>query len=88
MGAEAHIFVSKKSDVILCPIEALYKENDVWYVDLKDGKNRKPVQVEVGSMNDMYAEIISGLEPGQEVVIGMTREDPNNPGGGMKPIMY
>lgn len=86
MGAEAHIFVSKKSDVILCPVEALYKENDVWYVDLKDGKDRKPVEVEVGSMNDMFAEIISGLEPGQEVVIGMTKEDPNNPGGGVRPI--
>ena len=82
MGAEAHIFVSKKSDVILCPIEALYKENDVWFVDLKDGNDRKPVEVEVGSMNDMFAEIISGLEPGQEVVIGMTKEDPDGPGGG------
>ncbi len=89
MGSEAQIFVSKKSDVILCPVEALYKEEDKWLVDLKDEKGgRVPVEVKVGAMNDTFAEIIEGVTEGQEVVVGMSKEDPNGgPGGGkIRPI--
>ncbi len=74
MGAEAQIFVSKKSDVVLCPVEALYKENEKWFADVKDGKDRKPVEVQVGAMNSTNAEIIQGLTAGQEVVVGMTKQ--------------
>jgi HlyD family secretion protein len=81
MHATAHIFVSKKEDVLLCPVEALYKEGDKWFADIKDGNSRKPVEVEVGAMNDMYAEILSGLEEGQEVVVAMSK-DPEEGGGG------
>jgi len=82
MGGEARIFVSRKEGVLLCPVEALYKEDNQWYVDVKTGENeRTPVQVEVDAMNDMYAEIISGLTEGQEVVVGMTK-DPNDPSMG------
>jgi multidrug efflux pump subunit AcrA (membrane-fusion protein) len=35
---------------------------------------RVAVEVEVGSMNETYAEILSGLEEGQEVVVGMTKQ--------------
>jgi HlyD family secretion protein len=86
MGAEAQIFVSKKSDVILCPVEALYKEDDKWLVDLKDEKGgRVPVEVQVGVMNDTFAEIIEGVTEGQEVVVGMSKEQPGQ-GGVVKPM--
>jgi HlyD family secretion protein len=82
MGGEARIFVSKKEGVLLCPVEALYKEEEGWFVDVKTGENeRTPVPVEVGAMNDMFAEIMSGLTEGQEVVVGMTK-DPNDPSMG------
>jgi HlyD family secretion protein len=85
MGAEAQIFVSKKENVLLCPVEALYKENELWYVDIAQGKNqRSPVEVEVGAMNDTYAEILSGLEEGDVVVVGMTKET-DSPGS-MRPF--
>ena len=49
---------------------------------MKTGENeRTPVPVEVGAMNDMFAEIMSGLTEGQEVVVGMTK-DPNDPSMG------
>ncbi|MGI6662287.1 MAG: HlyD family efflux transporter periplasmic adaptor subunit [Bacillota bacterium] len=87
MGGEARIFVSKKEGVLLCPVEALYKEDNNWFVDVKTGENeRTPVPVEVGAMNDMFAEIISGLTEGQEVVVGMTK-DPNDPSMGGRPGM-
>lgn len=75
MGGEAQIFVSKKEGVLLCPIEALYKEEDKWFVDVKSGKDqRTAVEVEIGLMNDTFAEVLSGLTEGQEVVVGMTKE--------------
>lgn len=82
MGAEAQIYVSKKEDVLLCPVEALYKEDDKWYVDIKDGKDRKPVEIQVGVMNDMFAEVLDGLTEGEEVVVGMSK-DPMDHGGGI-----
>ena len=82
MGGEAQIFVSKKEGALLCPVEALYKEEEKWFVDVKTGdEERTPVQIEVGLMNDMYAEVLSGLTEGQEVVVGMTK-DPESAGGG------
>ena len=81
MGAEAQIFVSKKEKVLLCPIEALYKEEDKWFADVKEEDDRVAVEVEVGAMNDMYAEILSGLTEGQEVVVGMTKgQEEGRPG--------
>ena len=74
MGGSANIFVSRKQNVLLCPVEALYKENNKWFVDLKEGKDRKPVEVQVGIMNDRFAEIVQGLTEGQEVVVGMTKQ--------------
>jgi multidrug efflux pump subunit AcrA (membrane-fusion protein) len=88
MHATAYIFVSKKDDVLLCPVEALYKEDDKWFADIKDGDSRKPVELEVGAMNDMYAEILSGLEEGQEVVVAMSKDPEEGGGGGMIPYGY
>ncbi len=87
MHATANIFVSKKDDVLLCPVEALYKEDEKWFADLKDGNSRKPIQVEVGAMNEIHAEIVSGLEEGDEVVVAMSK-DPDQNDGGMHPIPY
>ncbi len=86
MGAEAQIFVSKKSDVLLCPVEALYKEEGQWFVDLKEDGKRVPVEIKVGLMNDTFAEIIEGLSEGQEVVVGMSKEEPNGAGGIIRPM--
>lgn len=86
MGAEAQIFVSKKENVILCPVEALYKEDEKWFADVKEEKDRLPVEVQVGAMNDQVAEIISGLTEGQEVVVGMTKQQDEPSKGGSKGI--
>ena len=45
-------------------------------VDIKEGDERKPVEVEIGAMNYTYAEILSGLSEGQEVVVAMSKTNP------------
>lgn len=87
MGAEAEIYVSKKENVLLCPVEAVYKEEDKWFVDIKDGKNRKPVEVRIGLMNDRFAEILDGVPEGQEVIVGMSKQPSDQQGGpGIRPF--
>lgn len=88
MHATAHIFVSKKDDALLCPVEAVYKEDDKWFADIKDGNSRKPVEIEIGLMNDMHAEILSGLEEGQEVVVAMSKDPEKDQGGRSGPYPY
>ncbi len=88
MHATAYIFVSKKDDVLLCPVEAIYKEDEKWFADLKEGNSRKPVEIEVGTMNDMFAEILSGLEEGQEVVVAMSKDPEKDQGGRIGPYPY
>lgn len=82
MSAEAQVFVSKKQDVLLCPIEALYKEEDKWFADVKQEDDRAAVEVQVGAMNDQFAEVLGGLTEGQEVVVGMTKEAEGQPAKG------
>ncbi len=88
MGASARIFVSKKDSALLCPVEAVYKEEDKWFVDIKDGDSRKPIEIEIGVMNDMYAEILSGLTEGQEVVVAMSKDPEKDEEGKVRPYPY
>ncbi len=76
MWASAEVYIAKKENVLLCPVEAVYKEDDKWMVDIKEGDERKPVEVEIGAMNYTYAEILSGLSEGQEVVVAMSKTNP------------
>ena len=39
-------------------------------------------------MNDMYAEILSGLTEGQEVVVAMSKDPEKDGGGGIRPYPY
>lgn len=87
MGAEARVFVAKRENVLLCPVEALYKEENKWYVDVKEGQDRQKVEVKVGSMNDTFAEIIEGLSEGQEVVVGMKKPDEEKKGTTVLPTV-
>lgn len=73
MSAKATISVSSKEDVLVVPVEAVFWENNQAYVTkLEDGRAVK-TRVKVGVQNDLYAEIASGLEEGDEIVVsGLT----------------
>ena len=36
MWASAEVYIAKKENVLLCPVEAVYKEDDKWMVDIKE----------------------------------------------------
>ncbi len=70
MNATAKIVLSSKKDVLMVPVEALCENGSetVIYTKYNKGKEilEKPVTVTVGTSDGINAEIISGLEDGQE----------------------
>lgn len=75
MQAKAYIEAGSAKNVLLVPIEAVFEEDGKPSVEVMqpDGTT-KVVRVELGLMNDRYAEIKSGLEEGQMVVTGSSAD--------------
>jgi HlyD family secretion protein len=55
--------------VLLLPVSALFRKGDEWAVfAVKDGRARA-IPVEIGQRTSRIAEVISGLSPGDQVVL-------------------
>jgi HlyD family secretion protein len=64
-----HVTVWKADNVLSVPIGALFRKGDDWAVfTVRDGRARTTV-VQVGHRNNRQAEILSGLAPGDVVVL-------------------
>ncbi len=75
MQAKAHIDVGSAQGVLLVPLEAIFEEDGKPKVEiLLDNGQTKVVAVELGLMNDMFAEVKSGLAEGQLVITGSTAD--------------
>ncbi len=91
MQATAYINAGSASDVLLVPVEAVFREEKVDKVEVmnEDG-TVSIVAVELGLTNSRWAEVRSGLEEGQLVVTGSTSDllpsdQPANENGGLLP---
>ncbi len=76
---EAFIVVEAKPDVISAPVSALFREQDRWAVYAVIDGDATLTHVEVGLRNDRRVEILSGLVPGDILVI----HPPNTVGDGI-----
>ncbi|KXG76713.1 putative efflux system component YknX [Fervidicola ferrireducens] len=75
MQARAYIEAGSAKDVLLVPVEAVFEEDGQPSVEvLQPDGTTKVVRVELGLMNDRYAQIKSGLEEGQLVVTGSSAD--------------
>jgi len=73
MTAQVSIVLENAESALLVPAQALVKKpgrGDAWQVMVKQGDRAEPRDVEVGINNKVYAQILSGLEEGEAVVIG------------------
>lgn len=76
MTARCRILTATRKDVFLLPLEALGKEGDRYYVlkldprerDAQGKPKREKVFVQVGLRSTSHAEILSGLQEGDQVV--------------------
>lgn len=76
-GMNTNCFVDsgESLDTLLVPIEAVFEEDNKQKVEvLNDLGEVEVVEIEVGLMNDKQVEVLSGLEEGQKVVTGSTKD--------------
>ncbi len=71
MTAEVKIFIDEATDVLTVPSSAVTEDGDTSFVRVQGPAGRiEKRKVEVGLDNKTTAEIQSGLEKGERVVVG------------------
>jgi HlyD family secretion protein len=70
MSARVTLSVSKMAGALSVPVEAVTWDRGLSYVNKIEGRVPVQTKVRVGIQNDLYAEIISGLEEGDVVLVG------------------
>ncbi|MEL7647056.1 MAG: efflux RND transporter periplasmic adaptor subunit [Sedimentibacter sp.] len=76
-GMNTNCFVDSGEafDTLLVPIEAVFEENGIQKVEVLNAEGQPEiVEIGAGLMNDRYVEVLSGLEEGQLVVTGSTKD--------------
>lgn len=68
-SAELTVELQKRENVIVLPRSALRSYMGRYYVQVSEGERRKEVDVEVGLLTPTEAEIVKGLDVGQQVVL-------------------
>jgi HlyD family secretion protein len=75
MQAKCYIDAGSAEDVLLIPLEAIFEEDSKSKVEVLNPDNTtKVVTVELGLMNDRFAEVKSGLEEGELVITGSSAD--------------
>jgi len=69
IGVLAEIYVDRLSEVLAAPLSAIYTAGKDSYVFVKDAQGTKPVKVKLGDSNETSAQILSGIEPGAQVLV-------------------
>jgi HlyD family secretion protein len=69
MNAEVRIFVERQDDALQIPVQALYETKGRFFCLLKDGDRWETREVQVGSSNDSFMTLKSGLAEGESVVL-------------------
>jgi HlyD family secretion protein len=79
MSCRAEIFTDEKEGVIAVPIQAIIIDEDLdddvtsYYAFKNEGGIARRIQVSVGISDDSYQEVTSGLNEGDEIIIGPDR---------------
>jgi HlyD family secretion protein len=69
MSAEVRILAEQKTDALQVPVQALYETKGRFFCLLKVGDRWETREVQVGSSNDSFMTIVSGLDEGERVVL-------------------
>ncbi len=66
---EVRVVIWEGEDVVKVPTSSLFRKGDDWAVFALDSGRARLVSVELGRRNGLEAQVVSGLEAGQEVVV-------------------
>lgn len=64
-----HVVTWKGTNVLTVPIGALFRANDKWVVFRNDAGRARTVEIVVGQRDSRFAEVLSGLSEGEQVVL-------------------
>lgn len=64
-----HVVTWKGANVLTVPVGALFRANDQWAVFRNDAGRARIVEIGVGHRNSRFAEVLSGLSQGDQVVL-------------------
>lgn len=82
MNVEVEILADNRENVLVVPINAVYKSNGDYMVTIKDSAgNKSDVKVELGLATKNKAEIISGLKEGDVVVYNIVQPNDSQDSG-------
>ncbi|EJD6043168.1 MULTISPECIES: macrolide transporter subunit MacA [Providencia] len=72
MTAQVKIELDSRKNVLLLPLSALGDQisPQTYEVDILQGNKAEKKQIEIGSRNDVYVEVVKGLNDGDKVIIG------------------
>ncbi|MFG0265881.1 MAG: efflux RND transporter periplasmic adaptor subunit [Rhodopirellula sp. JB055] len=72
MTAAVEVFIQQLPDAVQVPIQGLYEHGGKMYSLTQTGKTKfETREVEVGAINDTMSNIVSGLEPGEKVILNL-----------------
>lgn len=69
MNAEVRIYVERKEDALQVPVQALYETKGHYFCLVKNEDGWETREIKVGSSNDTFMTIESGLETGEAVAL-------------------
>ena len=72
LSACADVLIERREDSVLVPLEAVRTEGGKTVVHVKEGDHFGSLPVELGLANNTHAVAVSGLKPGQEVILRET----------------
>ncbi len=66
---ETRIQIYENRDAVVIPWSALFRAEDSWAVFVISGEKARLRHVEIGRRNELLAEVLGGLSPGESVVL-------------------
>lgn len=66
---EARVVIWSGQDVVHVPISALFRKAETWAVFVVEDGKAVAREVGIGHQNDVQAEVLSGLDPGETVIL-------------------
>ena len=69
MTVRTRILAGARDAAVLVPRMAVSWDGPTAYCELPDGSGRQRKEIEVGLSNDEFFEVVSGLQPGDKVLV-------------------
>jgi multidrug efflux pump subunit AcrA (membrane-fusion protein) len=73
MNAKVDIIVNDLADVMYVPVQAIEVESDHHYCYVNNGSELVRRQIDTGSFNDEFIEVVKGLELGENVALTLPK---------------